>query len=158
VVSVDGRYVGTIPVAPAEPVTIARPFCIGLPDDREPPMCTGDRLPATAIEVCHRELEDVGTFVAVDVRLECVSACRSVGQCRAQLDGRRVMIEVEERQCTETCTDCGDEHVARCTTPPLRAGEYTIVVHTGTGTPSETRLTVRDVTSPGPTRCFASPG
>ena len=153
----DGRALATVPVRPRMPVTVARPTCWGLQDELpEGLACAwpGAAVPSVG-ELCHRELEDVGTFVRIELRYA-APPCEPPGECRAELDGRTVRVTGTRLPCDPSCAgEPATLHALHCVSPPLREGDYEIVAP---GTPElRSPLRVRDVFTPGATRCVPRP-
>lgn len=155
----DGRSIGTIEARPDRPVSVAHPTCWGIQEALDPALECPLRSAAPgegAIELCHRTLEDVGTFARIELRYR-APACEPPGECRAWLDGRLVRVAWAPLACAPECEgEPPIAHSVHCVSPALRDGDYEIVVE---GSPAlRSSLEVRDVFTPGPTRCVGVTG
>ncbi len=161
---VDGVYSGALHVAPRRTVTEARPTCWAIPDaPPEGDACDGAiRSEPASGEICHRTVEDVGTFVRFTLTLAC-SACDdwSAG-CEAVRDSARgILLRPRLQRCE--CASCGLCETCTpvsvvCETPPLRDGTYDVLVESADGTRTvASSLRVEDVDVPGPSACAPLP-
>ena len=152
-VRVDGLPVATIAAVSGPPVT--RPTCWDAQDDRLGVRCAGSPVALPPREICHRPLEDVGTQVEITLA-QTVPACIVPAECRATLEGRRILLTATALTCGGDggCGGPSVERITRCITPPLRDGDYTIHVE---GTAVESPLRIRDITGRGEVVCAPVP-
>jgi hypothetical protein len=160
-VVVDGVFSGSVRAAPRRMVMDAQPACWAIPDAPDASLaCTGNLAvrPGTG-QLCHRTLEDVGTFVSFDVTVDCGGCFDWSAGCEAIRESSRSVLVRPRLQACEcpTCGACEDVCVpqtVRCQTPPLRDGTYDVVVEREDGTRvTASRLEVRDIDVPGPIGC-----
>jgi hypothetical protein len=152
-VQVDGLPVATIAAVSGPP--IARPTCWDVQDDLVEVRCAGSPVAFSPREICHRPLEDVGTQVEITLA-QTVPACIVPAECRATLEGRRIVVTATALTCAgaDGCGGPSVERIARCITPPLRDGDYTILVE---GSAIESPLRIRDITGRGEVVCASVP-
>jgi hypothetical protein len=162
---VDGVLAGEISVAPERPVAVATPACWAIPDPPDPSLeCVGalvDR-PGSG-QLCHREIEDVGTNVRFTFTAECGACFDWSAGCEARRESSDTLVVRPRIQACD-CPTCGAcEPVCApvtvaCETPPLRAGSYHVVIEGRDGERTRaSMLGVRDVSEPGSTICPVVP-
>ncbi|MBX7195321.1 MAG: hypothetical protein K1X94_24915 [Sandaracinaceae bacterium] len=157
---IDGVYTGEVHVAPRRTVTEARPTCWAIPD--APPeafVCAGTvRSDSGAGQLCHRSVEDVGTFVRFTLTLDCASCSEWSAGCEAVRDSAgSVLLRPRVQLCSDPtggeCGACTPQTVV-CETPPLRDGTYDVIVESPVGVRQvASTLRVEDVGVPGSTIC-----
>lgn len=160
-VFVDGVLSGTVRAAPRRMVMDAQPACWAVPDAPDDSLRCAGNVVERPLEgqLCHRPLEDVGTFVSFDVTIDCAACFDWSAGCEAVRESSRSVLVRPRLQACEcpTCGACEDVCVpqtVRCQTPPLRDGTYDVVVERGDGTRvTASRLEVRDIDVPGPIEC-----
>jgi hypothetical protein len=165
-VYVDGVLSGTVRAAPRRVVMDAQPACWAVPEEPD----EGLRCDASLVarpgpdELCHRRLEDVGTFVSFDVAFDCGGCFDWSAGCEAIRESPRSVLlrpRLQTCACVESCgcdPDVCFPQTVRCQTPALRDGEYDVILEGPDGTrASVSRLEVRDVGSPGPVECTTLP-
>lgn len=160
-VRVDGRYSGTVEVAPPEMVREARPACWAVPDPHDAALICEGRVATRGggAQLCHRALEDVGTIARFAFTFDCADCFDWSAGCEARRDSARsILLRPRVQSCD--CPDCGVcepvcfPHTVVCETPPLRDGEYEVFVERAPGERmSASRLEVRDIITPGPPVC-----
>lgn len=164
-VVVDGVHAGSVAVEPRAMVSDASPACWAIPEAPE----SGLACDAVHVEIaprgeaCFRRLEDVGTFVRVQLEYECASCLDWSGGCEAVRTSRRqILLRPRIQRCE--CGDCPCDpdlcvrRTVTCETPPLRDGRYEIDVEDSTGTLSTLgAVDVVDVDVPDPVTCTPMP-
>lgn len=152
-IRVDDLPVATI--AAVSGPAVARPTCWDVQEDVIGLRCAGPPVALPPREICHRRLEDVGTQVEITLG-QTVPACIVPAECRATLEGRRIVLTATALTCAgdEGCGGPSVDRVARCITPPLRDGDYTIHVE---GSSIESALRIRDITGRGEVACVPAP-
>jgi hypothetical protein len=161
-VFVDGVFSGTVRAAPRRMVMDAQPACWAIPDAPDDSLtCAGNVVERpSGGQICHRRLEDVGTFVSFDVTFDCAGCFDWSAGCEAiRESSRNVLVRPRVQACEcPTCGACAPDvcvpQTVRCQTPPLRDGSYEVIVEREDGTRvSASRLEVRDIDVPGPIEC-----
>lgn len=157
-----GRPLAWLPVRAPTGSTTAHPTCWRMQDAPSVDRCAAiwpGNPPTSPLSVCHRDVEDVGTYAPIQVTVECPVCHGYPGQCSVRLDGRRLVVDATIRECgcarCDACPDCGSRTAElHCSTPPLPIGDYEIVV---AGTSLRSTFRVRDVATPGPLVCTSAP-
>ena len=159
---VDGLETYSLDVGGALPAP-AGPRCYRLPaprSDLPDDFCTAPRGISDFSRACHRPLEDVGARATITLTSTCLDCNLWSGGCEARVEGTRIVLSPRLQDCTCTMSGCAGvcesctTHEITCTTPALRAGDYTIETP-GRGVFATMR--VEDVIAPSPIRCIDSP-
>jgi hypothetical protein len=165
-VLVDGVFSGTVRAAPRRMVMDAQPACWAIPDAPDDSLlCAGNVVErSSGGQICHRTLEDVGTFVSFDVTFDCGGCFDWSAGCEAIRESARSVLVRPRLQACEcpTCGACAPDvcvpQTVRCQTPALRDGSYDVTVEREDGTRHvASSLRVEDVDVPGPSVCAPLP-
>lgn len=155
---VDGLEVYTLNVGGGDAMTPG-PRCYRMPapySELSDDFCIAPRAVNGFTQECHRHLEDVGARATITVTSQCLDCNLWTGGCEARVEGTRIILSPRLQDCTCTMRGCSGAcaacatHEVVCTTPALRAGNYTIEapVRGVFG-----NLQVEDVSSPSPISC-----
>jgi hypothetical protein len=144
----DGEDVGVLPVRVRD--LDRGTFCFAVPHRATVSSCDWPPSAVVPTRLCHRSLEDVGTFVRFDLELDCDAGCALPASCTARLEARTIFVTPGTVSCSSECPPCAERNRISCASPPLRTGDYRVIVE-GAGLISH--FTVRDVFDPGPTIC-----